>query len=85
MLFVDGQEVSRSEFMKALWADAEYAKKQSESHKGKPSGSKGTHHSEEAKEKNRQAQAGYETCVIWENELQNLDHVIGKLNRFLRI
>jgi len=31
------------------------------------------------------AQAGYETCVIWENELQNLDHVIGKLKRFMRI
>ena len=31
------------------------------------------------------AQAGYETCVIWENELKNLDHVIGKINRFCEI
>ena len=31
------------------------------------------------------AQAGYETCVIWENELRNLDHVIFKLNQFMRM
>jgi len=29
------------------------------------------------------AQAGYETCVIWENELKNLDKVILKIRQFI--
>jgi hypothetical protein len=58
MMLKNGKEISRSDFMKELWADPEYAKRQSEAHQGKPSGMKDKHHKAESNEKNRQSHLG---------------------------
>lgn len=52
-----------SRFMKELWKDEEYRRKQHETHVGKPSGFKGHKHTEEAKQKSREARQGRKASV----------------------